>query len=64
MILACVGIDMVGEFDAYVQDEQEKAMQVKYAQYLKNNDPADVVDFTTFCENEEDKAKFNDSMVD
>ena len=53
---------MVGKFDAYVQDEQEKAMRVKYEQYLKDNDPADVVDFTTFWDNEEDKAKFNDSM--
>ena len=29
----------LGAFDAYVQDEQEKAMQVKYEQYLKENDP-------------------------
>ena len=53
---------MIGEFDAYVQDEQEKVMRVKYEKYLKDNDPADVVDFTTFWENEEDKSKFNDSM--
>ena len=46
----------LGAFDAYVQDEQEKAMQVKYEQYLKENDPADVVDFTTFWENEEEKS--------
>ena len=46
----------LGAFDSYVQDEQEKAMQVKYEQYLKENDPADVVDFTTFWENEEEKS--------
>ena len=46
---------MVGEFDAFVQDQQERLMRVRYEQYLKDNDPADVVDFTTFWENEEDR---------
>lgn len=46
---------MAGRFDAYQQDEAEKAMRLKYEQYLKDNDPADVVDFVTFWENEDDR---------
>ena len=57
---------MAGRFDAYQQDEAEKAMRVKYDEYLKDNDPADVVDFVTFWENEEEREanRTRDSGVD
>jgi len=40
----------MGSFDAYQQSCDEKKYRAKYEQYLKDNDPADVMVFEDYCD--------------
>ena len=40
----------VGDFDAYVQTEQEKKARAEYQEYCNENDPADILSFEDWCD--------------